>query len=65
MEIGGAKTIGSLFDGISGFVLCFAEAGAETKWVSEIDPFCQQVCKFHFGNEETGEEGDLWKYLDR
>ena len=45
-------TLGSLFDGIGGFPLCFKRAGAETKWVSEIEPFCEQVVKYHY---ERGE----------
>ena len=52
-EIGGVKTIGSLFDGISGFPLVFKRAGAETLWTSEIDPFCQKVCQYHL------DQGDL------
>ena len=61
-EIGEVQTIGSLFDGIGGFPLVFKRAGAETLWTSEIEPFCQKVVEYHFGNEETGQEGDVWKY---
>ena len=56
-------TMGSLFDGISGFCLAFKKAGAEPLWTSEIDEFPIAVCKRHFGDEETGEPGDLYKYL--
>lgn len=48
VQIGNVKTIGSLFDGIGGFPLCFKRAGAETLWISEIEPFCQKVTAYHF-----------------
>ena len=51
VNIGGVQTIGSLFDGIGGFPLCFQRAGAETLWTSEIEPFCEQVVKIRFGGE--------------
>ena len=51
--MGEVKTIGSLFDGIGGFPLVFRRAGAETKWTSEIEPFCEKVVKYHM------EKGDL------
>lgn len=63
VSIGEVKTIGSLFAGIGGFELCFLRAGAVTLWDSEIEPFCRKVLEWHFGNEETGQEGDVWKYL--
>jgi len=50
VEIGGVKSIGSLFDGIGGFPLCFKRAGAVTKWTSEIEPFCEAVVKYHLDN---------------
>ena len=53
VEIGKVKSIGSLFDGIGGFPLCFKRAGAETKWTSEIEPFPEQVVKYHI------DKGDL------
>ncbi|MBQ6503240.1 MAG: DNA cytosine methyltransferase [Flexilinea sp.] len=65
VKMGNVKTIGSLFDGISGFCLVFKRAGAETRWNSEIESFCQEVCKYHFGDEETGEEGDVEQYLNK
>ena len=42
-------TIGSLFDGISGFPLVFSRAGAKPIWSSEIEPFCIAVAEKHFG----------------
>ena len=59
----GKVTMGSLFDGISGFCLAFKQCGAEPVWASEIDEFPIAVCKKHFGDEATGEEGDFYKYL--
>ena len=53
VEIGEVKSIGSLFDGIGSFPLVFKRAGAETKWTSEIEPFCEKVVKYHI------EKGDL------
>lgn len=49
---GNVRTIGSLFDGIGGFPLCFKRAGAETLWTSEIEPFCEQVVKYHHDKGE-------------
>jgi len=59
----GEVTMGSLFDGISGFCLVFAQAGVKPVWTSEIEEFPKAVCRKHFGDEETGEEGDFYKYL--
>lgn len=58
-------TLGSLFDGISGFCYCWEQCNGRGSalWTSEIEPFCIAVCKKHFGDEETGEEGDIYKYL--
>lgn len=58
-------TLGSLFDGISGFPLAWARCnGSKTVlWTSEIEEFPIAVCKRHFGDEETGEEGDIAEYL--
>lgn len=56
-------TMGSLFDGIGGFSLVFQRAGAKPLWASEIEPFPIAVCKKHFGDEETGEQGDIENYL--
>lgn len=43
-------TLGSLFDGISGFPLAASWAGIETKWISEIDPYCLKASKKNFPN---------------
>lgn len=44
-------TLGSLFDGIGGFPLCWESIhGAGTaRWASEIEPFAIAVTKHHFG----------------
>lgn len=57
-------TLGSLFDGISGFNVCWARIhGAECcRWSSEIEQFPIAVTKKYFGDEETGKEGDWWKF---
>ena len=57
-------TLGSLFDGISGFNVCWARIhGAECcRWSSEIGQFPIAVTKKHFGDEEAGKEGDWWKF---
>lgn len=44
-------TIGSLFDGISGFPVAFERAGAKAVWASEVEEFCIAVAKKHFGEE--------------
>lgn len=58
-------TLGSLFDGISGFPLAWARCnGAKTcLWSSEIEDFPIAVCKKHFGDEDTEEVGDIEKYI--
>ena len=58
-------TLGSLFDGISGFPLVWERCNGHgtALFSSEIDEFPIAVCKRHFGDEETGEEGDVRKYL--
>lgn len=58
-------TLGSLFDGISGFCLSWARCnGAKNcRWVSEIEDFPMAVTRKHFGDEKTGEVGDIEKYL--
>lgn len=43
-------TMGSLFDGIGGFVLCFERAGATAIWASEVEPFCIAVTERRFPN---------------
>lgn len=42
-------TVGSLFDGIGGFMLVFSRAGGIPVWASEIEPFCIEVTKRRFG----------------
>ena len=46
-------TLGSLFDGISGFPYCWARYNGKENciWASEIDEFCIAVAKAHFGDE--------------
>ena len=58
-------TLGSLFDGIGGFPLCWAEIhGAEAcRWSSEIEQFPIAVVKRHFGDEDAGIAGDVDKFL--
>ena len=46
-------TMGSLFDGIGGFPLAFQSAGAKAVWASEIEPFCIEVTKRRFPDEDT------------
>ena len=60
-------TLGSLFDGISGFNVCWARIhGAECcRWSSEIEQFPIAVTKKHFGDEEAGKEGDFEKFFGR
>ena len=58
-------TMGSLFDGLGCFPLIWTQLNGwgSVKWASEIEPFCIAVTKRHFGDEETGERGDMWEYL--
>lgn len=60
-------TLGSLFDGISGFNVCWARIhGAQCcRWSSEIEQFPIAVTKKHFGDEEAGKEGDFEKFFGR
>ena len=44
-------TLGSLFDGQGGFVLCAQEVGMKTLWVSEIEKHASAVVRYHFGDE--------------
>lgn len=54
-------TMASLFDGISGFCVIWAQLNGidSIKFTSEIEEFPMAVCKKHFGNEETGQKGDF------
>lgn len=56
-------TMGSLFDGIGGFPLTALRSGIKPLWASEIEAFPIAVCKKHFGDEDAGIDGDVWKYL--
>lgn len=60
-----SATLGSLFDGISGFPLAWSRYnGAENcRWESEVEEFCIAVSTKHFGDEEKGVEGDVRNYL--
>ena len=54
-------TMGSLFDGIGGFDICWAMVNGEenVRWSSEIEEFPIAVVKKHFGDEDAGIEGDF------
>ena len=54
-------TMGSLFDGIGGFDLCWAEIHGvkSVRWSSEIEEFPIAVVRAHFGDEEKGIVGDM------
>ena len=56
-------TLGSLFDGIGGFPLCWARCNGSDSvlWGSEIEEFPMVVVKKHFGDGET--PGDIQRYL--
>ena len=58
-------TLGSLFDGIGGFSLCFVRCNGSdsVRWASEVDDFCIAVTTKHFGDEDKGIEGDIRVYL--
>lgn len=56
-------TLGSLFDGISGFCLVFARAGCKPVFSSEIEEYPIAVAKKHFGDDDLGLEGDYERYL--
>ena len=58
-------TMASLFDGIAGFPLVFIRAGCEPLWTSEIEEFPIAVCKRHFGDEDTGETGDVLVFEEK
>ena len=61
----GPATLGSLFDGISGFPYCHVRCNGtgSVLWSSEIEEFPMAVAKQHFGDEETGQEGDIREFL--
>lgn len=60
------KTMGSLFDGIGGFPLCWQiiNGDGSCRWSSEIEPFCIAVTTKHFGDEEKGIKGDWMDYVN-
>lgn len=59
------KTMGSLFDGIGGFPLCWQMINGDgsCRWSSEIESFCIAVTTKHFGDEEKGIKGDWMDYV--
>ena len=60
-----SPSLGSLFDGISCFPLLWARCNGvdSCKWACEIEEFPIAVSKKHFGDEETGRQGDIRDYL--
>lgn len=42
-------TLGSLFDGIGGFPLCWP---GQTAWVAEVDEFCNAVTRYNFRTKD-------------
>jgi DNA (cytosine-5)-methyltransferase 1 len=56
-------TMFSLFSGIGGFEYVFKLHRCEPVASSEIEEFPIAVVKKHFGDEETGEVGDIDQYL--
>lgn len=55
-------TLGSLFDGISGFPLAASWCGIETKWISEKEAYPLKVSKRHFPNSiQYGDIKELGK----
>lgn len=62
---GKPPTLGSLFDGIGGFPLSWAEVNGPDSviWASEIEEFPIAVTKKHFGDDDAGIVGDIRKYL--
>lgn len=58
-------TMASLFSGIGGFDLLWTQLNGwgSVLWESEVDEFPMAVCKKHFGDEATGERGDLYEYM--
>jgi len=58
-------TLGSLFDGIGGFPLCWERCNGvgSARWASEIEEFPMAVTRKHFGDEDLGIKGDIQKYM--
>ena len=59
-------TMASLFSGIGGFDLLWTQLNGmgSVLWESEIEEFPSAVCKRHFGDEETGEQGDFYEFFN-
>ena len=55
----GELTLGSLFDGLGGWLLAAKENGIRPIWSSEIDDFPMAVSKYHF--PEVQQLGDITK----
>lgn len=58
-------TMASLFDGIGGFPLIWEQlnGAGSCLWASEIEEFPMAVTRRRFGNPETGEIGDMGRFL--
>ena len=58
-------TLGSLFDGIGGFPLCWSLHNGKDSvlWNSEIEEYPEAITTLHFGDEDKGIVGDIEKYL--
>lgn len=59
MNKGRELTLGSLFDGLGGWLLAAKENGIRSIWSSEIDDFPMAVSKYHF--PEVQQLGDITK----
>ena len=57
-------TMASLFDGICGFPLVYAQHGCTPVWASEIEEFPIAVAKKHFGDDEADQPGDYEQYIN-
>lgn len=60
-----SPTMAGLFSGIGGFEFVYSRCGCEPVWSSEIDEFPIAVMKRHFGDDDTGEKGDVDKYVNQ
>ena len=58
-------TLGSLFSGVGGFDLIWTllNGYGSVRWESEIEEFPKAVTKRRFGDERTGQIGDLYEIL--
>ena len=52
-------TLGSLFNGISGWILSAEKYGIKTLWESEIDDYCEAVTHYHY--HDVKQLGDITK----